>query len=146
MEVSGPISPALVACFYPSAACEAFQRRRCLVPVDNFYEWKKTAAGKQPYSVALADARLMALVGLWENWRSPAGEWVRSFAIVTTRPNELCAELHDRMPVVLGPEAWPAWLGKEPADAPTESPSRALPIRGDDLLASERAGRQRQEQ
>ena len=61
--------------------------------------------------------RLMALAGLWENWRSPAGEWVRSFAIVTTTPNELCAELHDRMPVVLGREAWPAWLREEPADA-----------------------------
>jgi putative SOS response-associated peptidase YedK len=90
-----------------------FQRRRCLVPVDNFYEWKKTATGKQPYAIALADRRLMALAGLWENWRSPAGEWVRSFAIITTRPNELCAELHDRMPVILRPEAW---LGEEPAD------------------------------
>src|SRR6516165_1338134 len=51
---------------------EAFQRRRCLVPVDNFYEWKKTGAGKQPYAIALADRGLMALAGLWENWRSPA--------------------------------------------------------------------------
>ena len=72
---------------------EAFQRRRCLVPVDSFYEWKKTANGKQPYAIALADRRLMALAGLWENWRSSVGEWVRSFAIVTTTPNELCAEL-----------------------------------------------------
>jgi putative SOS response-associated peptidase YedK len=52
------------------------------VPVDNFYEWEKTATGKQPYAIALADRRLMALAGLWENWRSPAGEWVRSFAII----------------------------------------------------------------
>ena len=58
----------------------------------------------------------MALAGLWENWRSPAGEWVRSFAIVTTTPNELCAELHNRMPVVLGRKAWTAWLGEEQAD------------------------------
>jgi putative SOS response-associated peptidase YedK len=97
---------------------EAFQRRRWLVPVDNFYEWKKTATAKQPYAIALADRRLMALAGLWENWRSPAGEWVRSFAIITTRPNKLCAELHDRMPVVLKPEAWPQWLGEQPTDAP----------------------------
>jgi putative SOS response-associated peptidase YedK len=66
---------------------EAFQRRRCLVPVDNFYEWKKTAAGKQPYAIALADRGVMALAGLWETWRSPAGERVRSFAIITTTPN-----------------------------------------------------------
>jgi putative SOS response-associated peptidase YedK len=60
----------------------------------------------------------MALAGLWENWRSPAGEWVHSFAIVTTTPNELCAELHNRMPVVLGPQVWSEWLGEEPADLP----------------------------
>ena len=86
------------------------------MPVDNFYEWKKTATGKQPYAVALADRSLMALAGLWENWRSPAGEWVRGFAVITTTPNELCAELHNRMPVVLGREAWLVWLGEESAD------------------------------
>ena len=70
---------------------EAFGRRRCLVLVDNFYEWKKTATGKQPCTVAFADRGLMALAGLWENWRSPSGEWLRSLAIITTKPNELCA-------------------------------------------------------
>jgi putative SOS response-associated peptidase YedK len=60
----------------------------------------------------------MALAGLWENWRSPAGEWGRSFAIIATRPNELCKELHDRMPVVLKREGWPVWLGEEPANVP----------------------------
>ena len=59
----------------------------------------------------------MALAGLWENWRSPAGEWIRSFAIVTCPTNTLFAEPHNRMPVVLGPETWRAWLGEEPADA-----------------------------
>jgi putative SOS response-associated peptidase YedK len=97
---------------------EAFRQRRCLVPVDNFYEWKKTGTGKQPYAIALADRQIMALAGLWETWRSPAGERIRSFAIVTTTPNELCAELHNRMPVVLAPTAWPAWLGEEPAELP----------------------------
>jgi len=58
----------------------------------------------------------MALAGLWETWRSPAGERIRSFAIITTTPNELCAELHDRMPVVLKPDWWPSWLGEEPAE------------------------------
>jgi putative SOS response-associated peptidase YedK len=53
---------------------KAFARRRCLVPVDGFYEWKKTGTGKQPYTLALADRGIMALAGLWENWRSPAGE------------------------------------------------------------------------
>lgn len=95
---------------------EAFRQRRCLVPFDNFFEWAKTPTGKQPYAIGLKGAGLMAMAGLWETWRSPAGERVRSFTIVTTTPNALCAELHDRMPVVLKPEAWPAWLGEEPAD------------------------------
>jgi putative SOS response-associated peptidase YedK len=94
---------------------KALERRRCLVPVDNFYEWKKTGMGKQPYAIALADRRIMALAGLWENWHSPAGEWIRSFAIITTQPNELCAALHNRMPAVLKPDVWPAWLGEEPS-------------------------------
>jgi putative SOS response-associated peptidase YedK len=59
----------------------------------------------------------MALAGLWENWRSPAGKWVRSFAIITTTPNERCAELHNRMPVVLAGENRLAWLGEELANA-----------------------------
>jgi putative SOS response-associated peptidase YedK len=60
----------------------------------------------------------MALAGLWETWRSrSSGDRVRSFAIITTEPNELCARLHNRMPVVLKPETWPVWLGEEPADA-----------------------------
>jgi len=112
---------------------EAFQRRRCLVPVDNFYEWKKTPAGKQPYAIALADGGLMALAGLWETWRSPVGERVCSLAIITTEPNELCAALHNRMPAILAPESWPVWLGEEPAD---EAHLKALlaPYPSDDMI------------
>ena len=77
---------------------EALQRRRCLVPVDNFYEWAKMETGKQPYAIALADRAVMALARLWENWRSPDGEWMRTFAIITTTPNELCARLHNACP------------------------------------------------
>jgi len=96
---------------------EAFKRRRCLVPVDNFYEWQKLdGKAKQPYAIALADRGIMALAGLWETWRSPANETVRSFTIVTTTPNELCAPIHNRMPVILAPETWPVWLGEEPAE------------------------------
>ena len=86
--------------------------------LDNFFEWKKTTTGKQPYAIALANRRLMGMVGLWETWRSPAGERIRSFTIITTQPNTLCAELHNRMPAVLKPEAWPLWLGERPADVP----------------------------
>lgn len=96
---------------------EAFKRRRCLVPVDNFYEWQKTGPKeKQPYAIALGDRSIMALAGLWETWRSPANETVRSFTIITTTPNELCAPIHNRMPVILASETWPAWLGEQPAE------------------------------
>jgi putative SOS response-associated peptidase YedK len=97
---------------------ETFRQRRCLVPVDNFYEWQKTPTGKQPYAIGLKGGGLMALAGLWETWRSPEGERARTFAIITTEPNELCARLHNRMPAILAPEAWPAWLDEEPADEP----------------------------
>ncbi|HJY47138.1 MAG TPA: SOS response-associated peptidase, partial [Stellaceae bacterium] len=86
---------------------EAFVRRRCLIPFDCFYEWKKLGKEREPYAVGLADRRLMALAGLWETWRSPAGERVRSFAIATTAANSLLAPVHDRMPVMLAPENWP---------------------------------------
>jgi putative SOS response-associated peptidase YedK len=95
---------------------EAFQRRRCLVPLDSFYEWKKIGKERQPYAVALADHRLMAMAGVWESWRSPDGERLRSFAIVTTAANALLAPVHDRMPVILGAENWPLWLGEAFAD------------------------------
>jgi putative SOS response-associated peptidase YedK len=96
---------------------EAFKRRRCLIPLDNFYEWEKLGPKeKQPYAIALKDGGLMAMAGLWENWRSPANETVRSATIITCPANDIVAGLHDRMPVILPPEAWPVWLGEEPAD------------------------------
>jgi putative SOS response-associated peptidase YedK len=106
---------------------EAFKRRRCIVPVDNFYEWKRVGPKKKrPYAIGLDGGGLMALAGLWENWKSPADEWVRSFTIVTTTPNELCAEVHNRMPVILPPETWSAWLGEKPAE-PDELKSLLVP-------------------
>ena len=121
---------------------QAFERRRRLVPVDSFYEWKKVDGGKQPYAIALADRGIMALAGLWENWKSSAGEWVRSFAIVTTEPNELCAQLHNRMPVILAPETWPTWLGEEPADE-AQPKSFLVPYPSDGMICwpvSQRVG------
>jgi putative SOS response-associated peptidase YedK len=97
---------------------DAFATRRCLVPIEAFYEWKKLGPKeKQPYAFALAGGGFMALAGLWDNWKSPAGEWVRSFTIITTTPNELCAEIHNRMPVILPPATWPLWLGEDAAEA-----------------------------
>jgi putative SOS response-associated peptidase YedK len=112
---------------------EPFRRRRCLVPLDNFYEWKTLADGKQPYAIARADRRLMAVAGLWDNWRSPQGEWVRSFTVVTTAANRFLSELHDRMPVILDPPDWPLWLGEVPGE-PSELQGLLRPYREDGLV------------
>ena len=112
---------------------EAFARRRCLVPFDCFYEWKKLGKEREPYAAALADRHLMALAGLWESWRSPAGERVRSFTIVTTDPNPLLAHLHDRMPVILAPETWPVWLGESPAE-PEQLKALLQPYPAEDIV------------
>jgi putative SOS response-associated peptidase YedK len=96
---------------------DAFRQRRCLVPADFFYEWKTTPAGKQPYAVGIADATPMAFAGLWERWRDPiAGDVLHSFTIITGPPNELVSPIHNRMPIILPPEAWGLWLGEARAD------------------------------
>jgi putative SOS response-associated peptidase YedK len=107
---------------------EAFDRRRCLVPADGFYEWVERAGGKQPYRVAFEDDRPFALAGLWERWRPPQVQTgldafgggagaddaddgvVESFTILTTEPNDLVADLHHRMAVILDPEEEATWL------------------------------------
>ena len=94
----------------------AFKQRRCLVPVDSFYEWKREGTIRQPYRVMRDDGRPLALAGLWAGWHDPATETVRrTFTIVTTTPNEALADLHDRMPVMLPDDVWGRWL--EPATA-----------------------------
>ena len=70
---------------------------------------------KQPYAIALRDRQPFAFAGLWENWKDPAtGEWIRTFAVITTDANELVADIHDRMPLILAPEGYGRWLGDEP--------------------------------
>src|SRR5256714_2016739 len=99
---------------------DAFERRRCLVPADAFYEWQKQGGKTQPYAIVPAEGELFAFAGLWERWRNPQdGSILRSFTIVTGAPNELCRPIHDRMPVILPPAAWPLWLGGEDA-GPTQ--------------------------
>jgi len=90
---------------------EAFRRRRCIVPVDSFYEWKREGTVRQPYRVSRDDGLPLALAGLWAGWRDPETEEVRrTFTIVTTTPNEAMADLHDRMPVMLDEAVWDRWL------------------------------------
>lgn len=96
---------------------DAFKRRRCLVPVDSFYEWKREGSIRQPYNVVREDGRPLALAGLWAGWRDPETEEVRrTFTIITSRPNEAMGDLHDRQPVVLADDAWDRWLDPSPAE------------------------------
>ncbi len=95
----------------------ALAGRRCVVPADAFYEWLALPDGKQPYAIARRNGAPLAFAGLWEGWRSPDGEVVRTFAILTTAANTLMASLHERMPVILEPDAWPTWLGEEDGNA-----------------------------
>jgi putative SOS response-associated peptidase YedK len=93
----------------------AYVKRRCLVPADAFYEWKKIGKGKQPYAIAMRERQPFAFAGLWENWKDQtSGQWVRTFTILTTAPNALVVPLHDRMPVILGAGDYARWLGEEP--------------------------------
>ena len=89
------------------------------MPADAFYEWKAMPDGKQPYAIARANGAPLAFAGLWEGWRDPAGEVLRTFTITTTAANDDMAPLHDRMPVILEPDDWPVWLGEE-AGEPAE--------------------------
>jgi putative SOS response-associated peptidase YedK len=96
---------------------DAYTQRRCIVPVDGFFEWRaiKGARAKQPYAIAMKDGSPFGLAGLWENWRNPnTGEWERSFVIITVPSNNLVAQIHDRMPAILEPKSYGRWLGLEP--------------------------------
>ncbi len=92
----------------------AFKRRRCLIPADGFYEWKKTGEKtKQPYLIGLKKAEPFAFAGMWEIWKSPEGNSLESCTILTTDANSLLRELHDRIPVILDQKDYEAWLDSE---------------------------------
>jgi putative SOS response-associated peptidase YedK len=94
-------------------------RRRCLVVADGYYEWR--AADKQPFAVALGNRGPMTFAGLWDIWSDPAvpeAKPLKSFAIVTTPANTLLRPLHDRMPALIAPDNWAAWLGETEATEP----------------------------
>ena len=91
----------------------AFRERRCLIPADGFYEWKRTNGSKQPYYIHMKEERPFAFAGLWESWKDDGGPEIRSCAILTTKPNALAGEIHDRMPVILPAGSYDVWLEPE---------------------------------
>jgi putative SOS response-associated peptidase YedK len=90
----------------------AFKKRRCLIPADAFYEWKKIEGSKEkiPYRIFLSGQAVFSMAGIWEQWKSPEGALIHSFSIITISPNELMAEIHNRMPVILDKKNEKVWL------------------------------------
>jgi putative SOS response-associated peptidase YedK len=96
---------------------DPFRKRRCLIPADGFYEWQKQEKAKQPFCFTMAEENAFAFAGLWSTWRSPEGSEIESCTILTTSPNQLVSDVHDRMPVILPKRHYAAWLETEPARA-----------------------------
>ena len=96
---------------------EAFAARRCLVPADGFYEWRRQGRDRQPFYFAAADGRLLALAGIWARWEHPGGDVVESCSILTTAANALMSPIHHRMPVIIPAPQRQRWLTTPAAEA-----------------------------
>ena len=103
---------------------EPFKAQRCLIPADGFYEWKREGKIEQPYCFEVNEGKLFAFAGLWDLWRDPRGNVIESCTILTTTPNSLLTDIHDRMPVILSSDHYDLWL--DPAFRDTTSLSELL--------------------
>jgi len=88
----------------------AFYQRRCLIPTNGFFEWKKQGKQKIPYRIFLKTEEIFAIAGIWEAWKDTEGTVLNSFSIITTSPNKLMQDIHSRMPVILNQHDEQAWL------------------------------------
>jgi putative SOS response-associated peptidase YedK len=116
----------------------ALAQRRCIIPIDGFYEWQDQGKGrrKQPFYLTARDGKPMALAGLWADWRDPESggdEVLWTCTILTTTANRLMSSVHHRMPVILAPEVWDTWL--DPANADAEALAKLLVPAPEELLA-----------
>jgi len=89
---------------------DALKSRRCLIPADGFYEWKRDGKTKQPFCFEVNQGQLFAFAGLWDRWKDPTGKWLETCSILTASPNAVTSPVHDRMPVILDPDAYDLWL------------------------------------
>ena len=89
---------------------DSFELRRCLIPADGFYEWKRSGKTRQPFHFGMKDDSVFAFAGIWDRWIPQTGPAIESCAILTTAPNQLLNDVHDRMPAILGSEHWHEWL------------------------------------
>jgi len=112
----------------------AYKHRRCLVPADGFYEWVKVGGAKQPHHIRFSDRRPFAFAGLWERWTDPESTEIESCTILTTRPNALMENLHNRMPVIMPPARFDDWIGRGPL-GPEAAEAMLLPFPADGMEA-----------
>jgi putative SOS response-associated peptidase YedK len=84
--------------------------RRCLIPADGFYEWKRDGKTKQPFCFEVNQGQLFAFAGVWDRWKDPNGNWIKTCSILTTTPNAVTSGVHDRMPVILDPDGYVLWF------------------------------------
>lgn len=92
------------------AFSDALKHRRCLIPADGFFEWKRSGASKQPFCFEINNGDLFAFAGLWDRWKDASGTWLKTFSILTTTPNAVTSSVHDRMPVILTADTYDLWL------------------------------------
>ena len=92
------------------AFSDPLKLRRCLIPADGFYEWRRTSKSKQPFCFEVNGGALFAFAGLSDRWRDASGTWLATCSILTTTPNSVTSTVHDRMPVILAPDAYDLWL------------------------------------
>jgi len=92
------------------AFSDALKHRRCLIPADGFYEWKRSGPSKQPFCFEVNNGELFAFAGLWDRWKDATGTWLKTFSILTTTPNPVTSVVHDRMPVILSAASYDLWL------------------------------------
>ena len=111
----------------------ALQRRRCLIPADGFYEWRVDASGRTPFYIHRGGDAPLAFAGLWEAWKQPDGQWLRTCTIVTTAAAPRLRPLHERMPIVLPAATWERWLDRDERRIPAVLPLLARPAT-DDLV------------
>lgn len=113
---------------------DAFHSRRCVVPADGFYEWRQSGGARQPFWLHRGEGGLLLFAGLYESWQPQPGHWQRTFTIITTDANQTVSSIHDRMPVILHPDAVDEWLFREEKDV--EKLQRLLKPAPDELLAA----------
>jgi len=113
----------------------AMRHHRCLVPASGFYEWRRTPEGKQPFWIHPADGDIMAFAGLWDTWSDPDGGDIDTGAILTIQSNRMMSAIHNRMPVILKPEAFDDWLDTTNVDR-REAVKLLKPVEDDFLVAT----------